>query len=119
MTIEEFINQRIADEERIAEATSGTATEREWVYAEGRVSDTGEYRGLHAEAHDPRDGVHIARHDPARVLRQCEAIRTLVAYHDGGVCGFGENGECLHCNLLPIIAAIWSDHSDYRQEWKP
>ncbi|KIA63019.1 DUF6221 family protein [Nocardia vulneris] len=85
VTIEDVLARLLAGlekDERIATATSGTSAEREWVYAEGRVSDTGEYGGLHAETHDPRDGVHIARHDPDRVLRHVEAIRKVIAERD-------------------------------------
>jgi len=71
--------------------------------------------------------VHIARHDPARVLRDVEADRKLLAiyaevadmdrddpepeYAYGRAVGLGE--------AVRLRAARFSDHPDYRQEWKP
>jgi hypothetical protein len=73
---------------------------------------------------------HVARHDPARVLREVEAKRALMtgtaswldaaeddSWHERGV---GDQppyeGSVL---LLKTLAAVWSDHPDYRQEWRP
>jgi hypothetical protein len=53
------------------------------------------------------DARHIARHDPARVLREVEAGRKLVTVTEGSRF------------LLKILAAIYSDHPDYRPEWAP
>lgn len=66
-------------------------------------------------------GPHIARHDPARVLREVEAKRALL-------------DECVDVINLPGgweyddtpnlawfalrgLAAAYSDHPDYREEW--
>jgi hypothetical protein len=80
------------------------------------------------------------RHDPARVLREVEAGRAILAAHGpdpigkfGGVqeprclvCltdrdGYEEQWEAdpWPCATLRHLAAIYSDHPDYRQEWKP
>jgi len=81
-------------------------------------------------------GEHIARHEPARVLREVAAKRAILEDHrikpatwrevddeypfgcerchfdrDEGVYGFG------YCPTLKAMASIWSDHSDYNQEW--
>jgi hypothetical protein len=61
-------------------------------------------------------GQHIARHDPARVLREVEAKRALLEGHDGvHRCEWGEHrgGEFGPCRQATIIAAVWSDHPDY------
>lgn len=58
---------------------------------------------------------HIARHDPGRVLREVKAKRAILrAEMDralGGVLGYS--------SVLLDLASIYSDHPDYRQEWKP
>lgn len=77
---------------------------------------------------------HIARHDPARVLREVAAKRGILAEHQhekveypaGGHpfgCGlceydreYGMNGDGW-CKTVRLVAAAWSDHPDYRQEW--
>jgi len=81
---------------------------------------------------------HIARHDPARVLAQCKAHRAIVELHwvcrvsiwwpeveaiEVEVCVMCSGGEYdpdedvkWPCPTLRALAAIWSDHDDYRRE---
>jgi hypothetical protein len=87
---------------------------------------------------------HIARHDPARALREVEAKRALLRMHEP-VPFWGNNPpplkdrtpenavawycECqcpdgviqgaYPCDTARLLTAVWSDHPDYRQEWKP
>lgn len=85
---------------------------------------------------------HIARHDPARVLAECEAKRRIVRIHAGGgespgdtdtgygryyrydhaceTCGeFGEYGVEWPCATIKSLALPYADHEDFREEWKP
>lgn len=63
---------------------------------------------------------HIARWDPARVLRECESKRRLIRAVEDAMAGT-ENPSVddrmawsfLICNL----ATTWADHKDYREEW--
>jgi hypothetical protein len=70
---------------------------------------------------------HIARHDPPRVLAECEAKRRIVE-----ACGdiwepndhrwMSDTDADYHAGLevaARFLAAIYADHPDYRQEWKP
>jgi hypothetical protein len=78
---------------------------------------------------------HIVRHDPARALREVEAKRAILAEHR-----WDDMGWCTRCQTpLPdaredeekfapvdwpcptvrITFAVYSDHPDYQQEWKP
>jgi hypothetical protein len=73
---------------------------------------------------------HIARHDPARALREVQAKRSITEAHDRehycplpvlpgrhGQLWTPEEGPCW---TLLLLAAVWSDHPDYREtEWKP
>jgi hypothetical protein len=73
---------------------------------------------------------HIARHDPARVLRGVEAKRQITKVHfrrrsydwdEPGVIGF-ECAQCLDrypCATLRLLALPYADHEAYREEWKP
>ena len=86
-----------------------------------------------AEAARRVSAAHITRHDPARVLRDVEAKRAIVALHktdiDPADALYGSNARCEECGTyvvltgpckaLRILAAIWVDHPDYDQEWKP
>ena len=74
-----------------------------------------------------------ARHDEtphsgpgstARVLREVEAKRRIVdvaaecadgMWHTGYTCG-AENG---YADILDHLAAVYADHPDYREEWRP
>ena len=90
--------------------------------------------------YSPQDDMaHIARHDPARVLRDVAATRTVVRLHVPvdpdepdiadvyepqicQTCGSGEPNEYPRpwpCATLLAVASVWSDHPDYRQEWTP
>lgn len=72
------------------------------------------------------DAAHIARHGPARVLREVEAKRATVrrcaarmnemdVYPNGLV----SPRALLARQVLIDLATAWNDHPDYRPEWKP
>jgi hypothetical protein len=76
------------------------------------------------------DAVHIANHDPARVLAQCAAIRAIVEEHVGeskGMPGGLYDPACSvdgyglvavdECSTLRHLAAIWRDDPGWREEW--
>jgi hypothetical protein len=71
---------------------------------------------------EPSAAEHVARHDPARVLREVDAGRRTLERHrpDRSGCQYCERppgpGPC------PDLADLldrWSDHPDYDQGWKP
>jgi len=68
--------------------------------------------------------------DPARALREVQAKRAMLAKYERGrrlynpdasdwfspaAAMFGGDMEW----LIGTLAAVWSDHPDYREEWKP
>lgn len=147
MNLRDFIAARLDEDAAAAEATSqdydsvttwksgkGSTGRHWWVqnnWSDGVVatdSDTSEPAAVVA---------HIARHDPARVLRQVGAMRLIVEEHCIGRAGWnhtetgcsgcgGDTGgdDRYHFNVAPedcetlqALAAIYSDHPDYRQEW--
>ncbi|MFP8960017.1 DUF6221 family protein [Streptomyces nanhaiensis] len=70
-------------------------------------------------------GQHIARHDPARVLREVEAGRRLIRAHEKWCEG---RCEAKYPNVGPDAAyyweiknraAVYADHPDYREKWRP
>jgi hypothetical protein len=91
LTLTDFLERRIAEDEAVARA----ATRSPWWYDPTKVNSvdreesvfTGE-RGLGAitvcstgpcdDLGSMADAAHIARHDPARVLAECEAKRRIV-----------------------------------------
>lgn len=65
---------------------------------------------------------HVTRHDPARVLRAVQAKRRIVGdvgslpmYCDCEAYGHHEREDL----ILRLLASEWSDHPEYRSEWKP
>lgn len=80
--------------------------------------------------------MHIARHDPARVLREVEAKRRIIddalryearidgewgCSHDpdeiaAGVCPYIPPDEI---DALRLLALSYANHPSYRQEWAP
>lgn len=112
--IVEFIRARLDDDERIARA-AGTD---QWEYREHPAD-----RALVVNAADDEVVVfdegwpsedqaqHIARHDPARVLREVALRRSTLDIHKE--CGDGGHG----CLDRAYLAAVWSGHPDYDQAW--
>ncbi|MFI7191447.1 DUF6221 family protein [Nocardia nova] len=152
MTIVEFIEARLAEDEQIAQ--SAIDPERpgtHWCWEDGErnplqpgvevegldtraisLRTVEEYPTRHVgplpafilcqvEARQQGGLWHIARHDPARVLRQCAALRWTLDLIKGNWednLGSGDRAsEADRVNDLAMIAAIWSGHPDFRQEW--
>lgn len=83
------------------------------------------------------DARHIARHGPARVLREVAAKRCTLDLHstrhtvidgfcteDGGPCTHRGEVECTlcgetGCTTTRLLALPYADHLDYREEWRP
>lgn len=63
---------------------------------------------------------HIARHDPARVLAECEAKRQIVemAWVHLGDDDYAWGMEEAKRQILAVLALPYADHPDYREEWK-
>ncbi|MFB4273051.1 DUF6221 family protein [Nonomuraea sp. GTA35] len=83
------------------------------------------------DAHTVEAAEHIARHDPARVLREVEAKRQLLDRHMPG-----EYGQCVTCHVgayscgccswgdfpcdtVRLLALAYADHKEFRREWRP
>ena len=146
MTLTEFLLARIAEDETAARAaTAGSWVAIADSPSRPRFSSVGDIyfaqndmpHALIAEAHgcgpdvSPTNvGTHIARHDPARVLAECAAKRGAIkaAWADHcaieGEWGSGQSEEEMSAEddnpaVVCFLAAVYSDHPDYRQEWKP
>ncbi|WP_327329854.1 DUF6221 family protein [Streptomyces sp. NBC_01201] len=68
---------------------------------------------------DP-DGVgrHIARHDPARALRNVDAARKRLVELSDAI-EAGRDSYDLAATLLPYELLPYADHPDYRDDWRP
>lgn len=126
-TVTAFINARIDEDEQIARAATLPVYGQPVQGAEWSVTDV-PFEGI--TVWDPQPDLpghtdarteHIARHDPARVLRQCAAIREALDSIDT-LLGIANNSEGTWGTDAEIardaIASIWSDHPDFDPRWK-
>lgn len=134
----QFLRDRLDDDERAARAATpgpwkvDDETFTESVGASDGVSViSGSRYGGGAPPVDTEDALHIARHDPARVLREVEAKRRIVDEIVPAMNGMddridGEWGvgamdpsEYESVDLLKLLALPYADHADYRDDWRP
>src|SRR5262249_51550710 len=65
------------------------------------------------------DAEHIVRHDPAQVLRWVNAGRAAVRFYEETLEVADPIVAATALGTLDGLATIYSDHPDYRDEWKP
>jgi len=135
MTITEFLEARIAEDEAAAKAATPGPWEWEpetdgWgdcgpdlvtvaklpPYPDGSQSPVETVIG--SWGHDangitvePADAQHIARHDPARVLAECAAKRAIIEL------SVNWDGFTRNVDVLRALAAVYADHPDYQEAW--
>jgi hypothetical protein len=144
--LSEFLLARIAEDEAAARAASiGSASwrlddlnetvcwwppEREEVIETERkhgwpLSD--HWRGQTIESAGEQIAPHIARHDPARVLAECEAKRRIVEHRrvtEASLRQYLKSGSTMRAlaeldGVLALLALPYADHPEYRAEWRP
>jgi len=108
MTIVEFLEARLAEDETVALMTYDDPTfGRSWPDMDGEVRSP--------------ELVHSRRHDPARVLREVAAKRALIGstikrIEEGWGC---HDNEGIVCADLRPMAEVYSDHPDFAAiEWE-
>ena len=136
-SIVDFINARLSDDERTANSAGGGS----WRWQTGPAERDGivDHEGV-LRLWDGDDGaggidclgdenVHIVRHDPDRVLREVASKRAIIGEHsdDEGQCArcldsdgityLGAYTAPWPCPTLRALAAVYSDHPDYRPDW--
>ncbi|WP_405490437.1 DUF6221 family protein [Nocardia sp. NBC_00511] len=117
MTIEEFIEARIAEDEDIA-AGAEQGPRRDWAEDYGReflVVSRVEAGIPVCDVRSTAESQHIARHDPARELRSAAAWRRVMEF-GAALISASQQIEFEDTVLLPI-AAIWFGHPDYDRSW--
>lgn len=105
----EFVRHRLDEDELLAKELTVLAGDGSWRVSGGGLA-SGDYELLAAyRALGQLSSwhlVHIARHDPARVLREVEAKRQILDL---------PSHTCV--TVARRLALVWSDHPDYRPEW--
>lgn len=146
----EFLRERIAEEQAVAREAGGDVWTVYCPYVPVMAGDDPEdsIRHLAGPSHadeasiadskgdavvydegspSPRQARHIARHDPARVLRECEAHLRIVEHYtkeqwvisQGHRTEWTEGGQAARETALRLLTTIYADHPDFRDEWKP
>lgn len=116
LTLTDFVLARVVDDEAAASAFGPSV--RQWDHE----TDEGEYvatiGATVAKVNLIGWGAHIARHDPARVLAECEAKRQRVAIlAEMEVSEENVVSSYAH-SLLCREALPYADHPEWREEWR-
>jgi len=120
-----WLRAQLDEDERIAKATTERQPYDEWD-AVGAGDDDDVARSHWEVVKIARMGqspaaralaVHIAAHDPARVLREIDAKRRMIAR----VCYHGDlmDWDELHGDLLRLLAQPYADRPGYQVKWRP
>lgn len=131
MTITEFLEVRITEDEALAEAaaisTHGERHTKRWDYTSYVLAADRDSTAAQDE--------FITEFWPARVLAECAAKRAISEAHTvitvwpegtGGskyytgskqVCASCDERTETPCPTARALAAVYSDHPDYQQEW--
>src|SRR5690242_16409771 len=122
MTIEEFLAARLDEDEHAAKMAADDASASANWHVEAARKNSG-YAGISGEngeivVYDDDsladvEARHIARHDPARVLREVEAKRKHLAAYRASVRQVGESLSVPARRVVEADAAVYSDHPDY------
>lgn len=135
-----FTNDRLDEDEAVAQTAGGPAPQGRWEQVDperrpGRIDcDSGCVVTYDEGSPDEGQAEHIARHDPARVLREIEAKRRIVDDYritasaidmitgpDIDTTGYKEmcaGRDALRASVL-ALAAIWNTHPDYPHDPHP
>lgn len=135
LTLTTFLLARIAEDEASARAADGRAWWVEGVSPSGvaYIHDAATGKPVSLDAVE-RHAHHITRHDPERVLAECEAKRAIVGLwqrldaeiRSKAVPGAIDNEvDGLRMARFGVLLAMktlalpYADHPDYREEWRP
>ncbi len=119
MTIVEFLEARIAEDELAAQAAVEVSADWQAYYDYRDVKDVEGHFVVQADSLRPtmEQAAHIARQSPARVLRECEAKRAIIAdYLRRDALGEVAARNAVE-DVLRVLTTVYSDHPDYAGSW--
>jgi hypothetical protein len=119
MTLVEFLEARLTEDELIASAAIEGSPQWQVLYGYRDIKDGDGHDIVVADSRSPTVGqaAHIARYSPARALAQCAAARALIAEflrHD--VLGDLVSRDATE-QALRQFAAIYGDHPEFDPTW--
>jgi hypothetical protein len=119
MTVVEFLEARLAEDELTATAAIDGAADWHAFYAYRDVKDGDGHYVVLADGKCPtvEQAAHIARHSPARILRQSEAVRVVIADFLR-LDALGDlSGAAVAEAALKQLAAVHWEHADFDPAW--
>jgi hypothetical protein len=119
MTIVEFLEARLAEDELTASAAIDGAADWHVLYAYRDIKDGDGHYVVLADSQYPTFGqaAHIARHSPARILRQCEAARAVIGeFLRLDALGDMPGRSAMEIALRQLVSGH-CDHPDFDQTW--
>jgi hypothetical protein len=127
LTLTGFLLARIAEDEAAARAVppldhncdmGGNRQDERFTFGRTLPSSADGMGNWSPHRDSPTTRDHFARHDPARVLAECEAKRRVVEIASPAQ---DEDGATIPgsglSDILGALAAVYADHPDYREEW--
>lgn len=129
---------------RALAATRGPWTVDSTTYAESISAEDGtivvgggRWGGEASVFESTEDAIHIAEHNPVRVLAEIDAKREILRWHSSphsvvdDYCA-DEGGPCTHrgeavctlcgetaCTTVRLLALPYADRPEYRNDWRP
>jgi hypothetical protein len=132
MDLVEFLRARLDRDERVARACAGaswTASPSGRIQVESEKGTNGQTPEdcFVAAAENGAYAEHIARHDPARALREVAAKRQILDDYekDAWAMSRGRSDQTLEAvqaarlTVLRLLAQTYRGHPSYRDEWRP
>lgn len=128
-TLTEFLTARLDSDEAYARnafrphGDEGPKNGPEWREIWSGTVECGP-GGEHIATFDSQLSRHIERHDPAQVLREAQAKRAILAAHADYA--RTDPHDCIKrayyeretwCWVIQQLAAAYSNHKDFREEW--
>ena len=128
-----FLEERLDDDEYGAKAARSESwtVERDvsaagQLPAESRVVVGADGESGIARVSGRDRALHIARHDPARVLHEIEAKRSILNEvtriepdAPPSTVRPPDGADVKMVSVLEMLALPYADHADYREEWRP
>jgi hypothetical protein len=119
VTLVEFLQARLTEDELMAVAAIDGSPSWQTHYDFRDVKDDQGHYVVQAETVHPslEQAGHIARHSPARVLREVEAKRLVIADY----LRYDADGDLLRRavteDILRALCSVYSEHPDYNHAW--
>jgi hypothetical protein len=133
----DFLLARIAEDEAAARAVpplghnydmGGKRQDERWVF-DRTLPSSADGLGNWSQHRGPETAGHFARWDPARALGECQAKRAIVNTLDGIAAAAADTPGVIESAVyrgmarameeaVRMVAAVYGDHPDYREEWR-